>query len=137
MRKFLIKYLFGEYWWKFEFQKHYNQTSRFGFWCFNILLAICIPAILGYLITADEGWFDYLWIVIPLVPVILYLGFPLGGMGYFHRYPPQWEELSRGQKWFLGKMYKNPQGLDRLTGQQWKEFFDIQDEFRSRYGLKN
>lgn len=112
IRAFLIKFLFGRYWWKlpdkswwlstkyFKWmswlsQSRYNATDRGSFWNYSgfILLAIL------WLITGMEIW---LQAAIPWGLQVLYFGFSIGGIGYFSKYPVHWIELDEEQKWFYG-----------------------------------
>lgn len=129
MRLFLIKFYFGEYWYKLPGQKRYNQTIRAGFWNFNAFLVI---ALLGF---AQES----LWLLaIPYTLFALYYSFPLGGKGYFQTHPVQWDELSDGQKWYYGSGIGSSELKDAppLTARQFGEYLKLRDRFKKKYNLK-
>jgi hypothetical protein len=97
MREFIIKYTFGRYYWKFPFQKHYNYLDRGPFWYFNGFLLI---GIIWLIFGRPELWLN----IVPFVWVlpVLYLGFPLGGFGYYDQRPVTWDELDIEQKYVYG-----------------------------------
>lgn len=129
MRRFIIKYTYGRYWWKLPFQKHYNNTARGPFWFFNGFLAICV----------------FFWVFgfglgfsIPWAVFVLYFGFPLSGLGYYDNYPVRWFELDNEQKWWYGQgvmMGEAPRGY-HLNASQMAEWKSLNAWFKQKYNLK-
>lgn len=130
MRKFIIKYGFGRYWWKLPWQKQYNVTSRGPFWFYNGFLLI---AILWGIFGAE--WILQLSILWALL--VLYFGFPVGGLGYFSRFPVRWHELDDEQKWFYGVAAQSRDLRKPLefTPGMFVEWMKLAQAFRKKYRL--
>lgn len=130
-RAFLIKHLFGRYWWKFPWQKHYNATDRGAFWSFN-----------GYLILGFAGFFTgielFYRLTIPWTLMVLYLGFPIGGLGYFSKFPVKWDELDMEQKWFFGTGAQSGQLTKKIefTPDMMVEWQAINRFMKDKYNIK-
>lgn len=172
MRKFLTKYGFGLYWWKLpdkEFlqlkkdastgllkkmfygflllirfhQYHYNTTSRFGFWCFNLWLVLALPGIVAIFILEDpDPFLKYLIIFVPIGALTLYFGFPLRfggkkGIGYSERFPIRWEELDDQQKWFYGAGINSGQlqGQKPFPAKYMSEWMRLNQLYRKKFRL--
>lgn len=131
MRAFLIKYLFGRYWWKLPWQSRYNSTDRGAFWNFNGFLLIAIL----FLITRSELIIS---LSIPWALQVLYFGFDLRGYGYFSRYPVKWKELDDEQKWYYGQAAMSGQLTKRLkfSSYQMSEWMGINNRFKDKYNLR-
>lgn len=134
MRKFILKYTFGRYWYRFPWQHHYNCTSRGPFWYYNGYLIIALVFIFSGG-TADWviQWPAYLWSA-----VVLYFGFPLLGFSYYERFPAKWHELDEEQKWYFGNavtsgdLRKHPP----LPTSQFQEYVRIATKMRKKYNLR-
>lgn len=131
MRAFLVKYLFGRYWWKMPFQTQFNVTSRGPFWYFNGFLLIAIL----WMIFRDE------WIIqlsIPWSMLVLYLGFPLGGLGYFSKFPVKWVELDDEQKWYYGRAAMSGELTKYLVfdDQMMSQWYGINQRMKKKYRLQ-
>lgn len=128
MRKFLIKYLFGRYWWKFPGQSRYIYTDRGGFWNF---LGFIILGLLGFF-TGIEIFYN---LTIPWALQVLYFGFNLGGFGYFSKYPVKWNELDKEQKWFYGDAAMSGELTKKLEfdAQMMTEWMKINLELKAKY----
>ena len=131
MRQFLIKHLFGRYWWKFPWQSRYNATDKGAFWNFNGFLLIAI--LFG--ITGSELIIS---LSIPWAMQTLYFGFDLWGYGYFSRYPVKWKELDEEQKWYYGQAAMSGQLTKRLpfNSQQLSEWMRLNNYFKDKYKLR-
>ncbi len=128
LRQFLIKYLFGRYWYRFPGQQHYNNTSRGPFWFFNGYLLI---AILWMLTGFGLG------LSIPWSIIVLYFGFPLKGLGYFQMFPVKWHELDPEQKWMYGQAHfsndlSKPLPWNEGINKEWRK---LNQEFKIKYRL--
>ena len=128
IRKFLIKYLFGRYWYRFPGQHQYNNTSRGPFWFFNGYLLIAIL----WLLTGFG-----LGLSIPWSVIVLYFGFPLKGLSYFQMFPVKWHELDDEQKWLYGQAYFS---TDLSKPLEWNsrmrtEWLKINREMKIKYRL--
>jgi hypothetical protein len=131
MRAFLVKYLFGRYWWKLPFQTQYNVTSRGPFWYFNGFLLIAILWMI----------FQLEWIIqlsIPWSILVLYFGFPLGGLGYFSKHPVKWGELDEEQKWYYGQAALSGELRKKIPfdHRMRSEWYVIAYNMKKRYKLK-
>ncbi|WP_439473830.1 hypothetical protein [Algoriphagus formosus] len=130
MRKFIIKYCFGRYWWKLPWQKHYNNTDRGAFWSFNGFLLI---ALLWWITGAE--W--TLMLSIPWALLVLYFGFHIFGLGYFSRFPVRWPELDAEQKWYYGQAAQSGMLTKRLefNSQMMSEWMKLSRHFREKYRI--
>lgn len=132
MRAFLIKYCFGRYWYIFPGQKHYNNCNRGPFWFFNGFLLI---GIIWWLLGRPDA---VLIAAIPWAVLVLYFGFPIGGLGYFSKFPVKWSELDAEQKWYYGSgvMSGNLRTRPEFNSQQMSQWININKYFRDKYNLK-
>ena len=133
MRKFIIKYLFGRYFWKFPFQYHYNYTARGPFWYFNGFLLIGLI----WMATGRPEWM-LLWPMVAWFLIVLYFGFPLFGFSYFEKYPVKWEELEdEEQKWYYGVVatYATLRKKVPFTPEQFEEWAKIRAKMYIKYRL--
>lgn len=129
IRKFLVKYLFGRYWFKLPFQKMYNNTNRGPFWFYNGYLLIGLSWLLfgqNELVIQSS---------IPYTLLVLYFGFPLGGLGYFSKFPVKWKELDDEQKWYYGAGATSGQLTKKIefTSSQMSEWLELNQKFRKKY----
>lgn len=134
MRAFLIKYYFGRYWWKFPKGVHYWSTSRAAFWNFNGYLLLALIFILS---GGQAEWvIGYPTIIYSLW--VLYISFPLGGLAYFERNIPKWEELDEEQKWMYGQAVMSGELTKKLhlTQEQMIQWIVLSNKFRNKYNLK-
>lgn len=133
MRKLILKYLFGRYWWKFPFQYHYNYTAKGPFWYFNGYLLICLL----WMATGRPEWLlqvpVYLW-----TAFVLYFGFPLFGYSYFEKHPATWDELDEESKWYYGIVatYASLKKKVPFTPEQFEEWAEIRERMKKKYRLK-
>lgn len=133
MRKFIVKYGFGQYWYKLWFQDHYNNMHRGSFWYFNGFLLIGLL----WLITGRPEWLIF-WPTIAWFLFVLYFGFPLGGLGYFQKFPVKWEELDEEQKWYWGNGVTSGDLRKQIAfpADQYIEWLEIKKRMKVNYNLK-
>jgi len=140
IRKLLVKYLFGKWWVKIG--KRYEGFSRPGIFFLSFIFILAIMFILAFafslpILLLIAQIFTGIFTV-----SVLYFGFNLSlggifknGIGYFNRYPVKWDELDDTQKWHLGQGILSGQLTKKLslTGEQWKEYFEIYDKLNKKY----
>jgi hypothetical protein len=81
------------------------------------------------------------WILLLSIPwalVVLYFGFPVGGLGYFQKFPVQWDELDEEQKWYYGTAAQSGQLTKRVIFDihMMSEWIQLAKKFKAKYGLK-
>lgn len=132
MRKLIIKYGFGQYWYKYPWQKHYNNMHRGSFWYFNGYFLIGML----WMISGRPEWIIF-WPTIIWTLVVLYLGFPVAGLGYFQKFPVKWDELDEEQKWYYGIGVSSGSLKKQilLTADQYEERIKIRTRMRKKYNL--
>lgn len=132
MRAFLIKYLVGRYWYRIPGQKHFNNTSRGPFWYYNGFLLIALL----WIATGRPEWL-ILWPTIGWSLIVLYFGFPLGGLAYFEKFPFQWYELDEEQKWQYGQAAMSGELSRKLPfdDQMMMQWYRINQQMKKKYNL--
>lgn len=132
MRKILVKYGFGNF--RFLIGDTVVSMARISPFLFSGMLLIAIL----WLVT---GW--GLGLAIPWGAAILYFGFPVTfggllkkGLGYFQRFPVQWDELDIEQKWDFGKLSQEIGSIVTLTEDQMVEWRIINRRMSKKYYSK-
>jgi hypothetical protein len=141
MRKILIKYLWGVIFYKLPFTKSFIQTDRGAtINMLGILAFIFVP----YLINGMEFSTTLTVITFIWFSQILYLGFPLWGLGYFEKYPVNWSELDNLQRWYFVKGIVSgdldPDKAPKLKQNQLKEYQKLDEKLKQKlyeYKTKN
>ncbi len=103
----------------------YTSTLR----CTRIIYPLVV--ITGFVHVTNPNWPTptFLgWILLTLLTICLYIGFPWFGVGYFSIWPVQWNELDDFQKYQYGGVKQ-----ESLTPEQFKEWLLILEKLKEKY----
>jgi len=132
MRKWLIKYFVGDRWTKIPFTNIWVNAYKGGRPLILSLISIGIITIIGAPETLGLV-LSLLWLCFAL-----YFTFPLGGYGYFQKFPVQWFEMDDLQKWKYGLYVLSGESTIKLelTPEQFEEWVELNNKFKTKFNLK-
>ena len=122
----------GDRWMKNPFTGNWGNQYRGGIYLYLALTLIGILSILG-INSIIILLLSAIWLIFTL-----YFTFPLGGYGYFEKYPVQWEEMDELQKWQYGLFVRSGDSTVylKLTQEQYNEWEELNKKFKTKFKLK-